>query len=368
MSGSTGAIFAVMLFQADQLKQWVEKVFAGIGFADADARQCAEVLLAADLRGVDSHGVARLSGYLRLVEKGRINPKAQLKITRETPSTATMDADSGIGLVSAPAAMNIAIEKAKNAGSGWVAINNSNHFGIAAYHAMMALEHDMIGFALTNASPLVTPALGAERMLGTNPICFAIPAGSEPPFVLDMATSAASNGKLEIAEREGKKIPTGWLIDKDGKSSTNPSELKQGGMVLTLGSDMDHGSYKGYGLSAVVDILSGVLSGANFGPWVPPFVSFLDPLANLPGKGIGHFVGAWRIDAFNEISEFKSNMDLWIGRFRKTKKNQDHLTVQIPGDFERNESIRRKSEGIFLNSKVVDDLLKISEAYNVPLP
>lgn len=356
-----------MIFEAENLMNWVARIFESAGFSETDARQCADVLITADLRGIDSHGVARLSGYRRLIEKGRINPHARFVTARETHSTATVDADGGIGLLSAPHAMKIAIEKAKNHGSGWVAIRNSNHFGIAAYHSMMALEHGMIGFSVTNASPLVTPALGAERMLGTNPICVAIPAGEEPPFVLDMATSAASNGKLEIAERAGKPIPSGWLVKKDGSNSNDPTELKQGGMVLTLGSDMEHGSYKGYGLSAFVDIFSGVLSGANFGPWVPPFVSFLDPLPNLPGKGIGHFVGAWRVDGFRDEIEFKSDMDLWIRRFRDTKPSHPDRPVMIPGDFERMEFEKRLTSGIPLNDKVVEDLNQIATATGIPL-
>lgn len=354
--------------KSTELEAWTKAVFQHYGFSEKHASQAASVLISADLRGIDSHGVARLIGYVRLIEKGRINPNPEMKIIRETPSTATLDADAAVGLVSAPFAMKIAIEKAQNCGSGWVAISNSNHFGIAAYHAMMALQHDMIGFALTNASPLVTPAQGAERMLGTNPICVAVPADKEPPFVLDMATSAASNGKLEIAERLGKKIPEGWVVDKHGNSSNNPSELKNGGMVLTLGSDMDHGSYKGYGLSSFVDIFSGVLSGANYGPWVPPFVSFLDPLPDLPGKGIGHFVGAWRIDGFRDAYEFKQNMDNWIQRFRSSTPKDPGNPVQIPGDNEAQQSVFRANNGIPLVEKVIADLTEIESKTQITLP
>lgn len=366
-----GFIFASMndcLFNAGDLTKWVASVFMAKGFSESHAHQAAEVLVAADLRGIDSHGVARLIGYLRLIDKGRLNPRPNLKITRETPSTANIDADSGVGLISAPYAMKIAIEKAKSCGSGWVAIHNSNHFGIAGYHAMMALEHDMIGFALTNASPLVTPANGLERMLGTNPICIAIPAMEEPPFILDMATSAASNGKLEIAERKNKPIPHGWVLQEDGSQSQNPADLKNNGYMIPLGSDTEHSDYKGYGLSAAVDILSGVLSGANYGPWVPPFVAFLEPLSNLPGKGIGHFVGAWRIDAFREAAEFKKDMDLWIKRFRETKKRNPDIPVLIPGDPERMHQKSRSKEGIPVIQPVLNNLMSISSELNLPLP
>lgn len=197
------------------LRAWVEGVFLRLSFSEVDAKLAADVLMLADLRGIDSHGVARLSGYVRLIEAGRINPTPNMQFTQRKKATGHLDADGAIGLVSAPFAMQKAIEMTHECGSGWVGISNSNHFGIAAYHAMMALEHNYIGFSTTNASPLVAPAGGAERMLGTNPICVAIPAGEEPPFVLDMATAAAANGKLEIAERVNKPIPQGWALTKN---------------------------------------------------------------------------------------------------------------------------------------------------------
>src|SRR6185503_461135 len=184
------------------------------------------------LRGIDSHGVARLSGYVRLWEVKRVNTTPALKIIHQTPSTAVVDGDSGLGLVVAPYAMQIAIDKAKNAGTGWVSVQNSNHFGIAGYHAMMALEYDMIGIALTNASPLVAPTFSIDRMLGTNPICVAAPAGKQPAFVADMATTTAANGKLEILQRKNLETPTGWVQDKDGNPSSDAHELKKGGALL----------------------------------------------------------------------------------------------------------------------------------------
>ena len=211
-----------------------------------------------------------------------------------------MDGDSGLGLVVAPFAMDLAISKAENVGSGWIAVRNSNHFGIAAQHAMKALEEDMIGIVMTNASALVAPTFSIERLLGTNPICVAIPAGEEPPFVADLATTTAANGKLEILQRKNQQAPAGWIQDKDGNISTNPHELKTGGALLPLGGDREHGSHKGYALGAIVDIFSGVLSGANYGPWVPPFPAFIPVPENMPGKGIGHFFGAMRIDAFRD--------------------------------------------------------------------
>lgn len=347
------------------LHAFVKSVFISKKFNDYDAQLAADVLLKADLRGIDSHGVARLSGYVRLMEKERINPNPNFTITAESATTATLDADGAVGLVSAPYAMQMAIDKANKYGSGWIAISNSNHFGIAGYHACMALEHDMIGFAMTNASPLVTPALGMERMLGTNPIAVAIPSLKQNPFVLDMATSAASNGKLEIAQRKNKPVPAGWLLDKEGESTEDANALKNKGFLLNLGSDMKHGSYKGYGLASWVDIFSGVLSGANFGPWVPPFVAFLDPVENQPGKGIGHFVGAWKIDGFMPANDFKSRMDLWIERFKQTIPIHNNEPVKIPGEPEFEMEKIRITEGIPLISAVVDDLKALAQELNL---
>ena len=204
-------------YSYDRLHQFALNLFIKIGCSRNQAIEAANVLLSADLRGVDSHGVARLMGYLQLYEKKRINTKPKLSVIHETPSTALVDGDAGIGLVSGPYAMRLAIAKAKNVGTGWVAVKNSNHFGIAGYHAMMALKEDCIGISMTNASPLVAPTFSKERLLGTNPISVAIPAGEEPPFVADMATTTAANGKLEILQRKNESAPLGWLQDKEGR-------------------------------------------------------------------------------------------------------------------------------------------------------
>jgi LDH2 family malate/lactate/ureidoglycolate dehydrogenase len=321
-------------------------------------------LLSADLRGIDSHGLARLSGYVRLWEAKRIKATPNIQVVHESPSTAVVDGDSGLGLVVAPKAMELAIAKAEQAGTGWVAVRNSNHFGIAGYHAMMALKHDMIGWAMTNASPLVAPTFSVERLLGTNPISIAIPADKEPPFVLDMATTTAANGKLEILQRKNKDAPVGWIQTKEGKSSTNPHELKEGGALIPLGSDYEHGSHKGYGLGAMVDILSAVLSGANYGPWVPPFVAFLQPPADPVGKGIGHFVGAMRVDAFRPVTEFKQHMDNWIKRFKSAKAAEGYDHVLVHGEPERIMHAQRQEQGIPLNPKVVEDLQALATKFN----
>jgi L-2-hydroxycarboxylate dehydrogenase (NAD+) len=335
------------LYTYNQLYNFSKAVFLKIGCSEKDADTATKVLLSADLRGVDSHGVARLSGYVRLWD--------------------VVDGDSGLGLVVAPQAMQIAIDKAKLAGTGWVSVQNSNHYGIAGYHAMMALEHDMIGISLTNASPLVAPTFSTERLLGTNPICVAIPAGSEPAFVADMATTTAANGKLEILQRKGGVAPTGWIQNKAGEVSTDPHELKAGGALLPLGGDREHGSHKGYALGAIVDIFSAILSGANYGPWVPPFPVYVTMPDEQPGKGIGHFFGAMRIDAFRKADDFKLHMDKWIQRFRSAKPINANQKVIIPGDPEREMEKERMQNGIPLLKPVVEDLKFLGEKFDITL-
>ncbi len=360
--------FAVMkdqVYTYEQLSRFTLAVFKKIGCSDRDARLATRVLLSADLRGIDSHGIARLGGYVRLWEARRINAVPNMQVIHETPSTAVVDGDAGLGLVVAPYSMKIAIDKAKVAGTGWVSVQNSNHFGIAGFHAMMALEEDMIGIAMTNASALVAPTFSIERMLGTNPIAVAIPAGKQPPFVADMATTTAANGKLELLQRKDQDTPPGWVQDKEGHPSTNAHELRLGGALLPLGSDRTHGSHKGYALGSIVDIFSAVLSGASYGPWAPPFPAYVPMPENMPGKGLGHFFGAMRIDAFRKADEFKEQMDNWISRFRQATPAPGQEKVLIPGDPERMIEELRKKEGIPIVASVVNELQQLAGSLNI---
>lgn len=354
-------------FSYQELFDFSEAVFKAMGCPAADAALAAKVLVAADLRGIDSHGVARLAGYVRLWEAGRINPLPEIRTVHETPSTATVDGDAGLGLVVAPRAMEIAIEKAKNAGTGWVAVGNSNHFGIAGFHAMMALDEDMIGIAMTNASALVAPTFSIEKMLGTNPIAVAIPAGTQPPFVADFATTTASNGKLEILQRKNAEAPLGWVQDSAGHATTDANALKKNGAMLPLGGDREHGSHKGYALGSIVDIFTAVLSGASYGPWAPPFPAYIAMPENMPGKGLGHFFGAMRIDAFRPASDFKAHMDRWIGRFRDAKPAPGCEKVLVPGDPEREMEAHRMEAGITVVETVANELKSLAEKFSISL-
>jgi LDH2 family malate/lactate/ureidoglycolate dehydrogenase len=348
------------MYQYDYLFDFTMNVFLKLGCSEHDSTIIAEVFLAAELRDHSSHGMIRIKDYYDLWKANRINTTPVISIVHESPSTAVIDGDNAVGMIAARRSMEIAIEKAKKAGTGWVATRNSNHFGIAGYYAMMALEYDMIGICLTNANPLVAPTYSVSRMMGTNPIAIAVPALNQPAFVADFATTPIARGKLAVAEKKGEKVPFGFVQDKYGAPSDDPSILKYGGSMLTLGGDRVHGSHKGYCLSSIVDIFSAVFSGANFGPFVPPSVAYLPVLEKKVGEGTGHFFGAMRIDAFQPAEEFKTKMDEWIKTFRSAKPVEGQDRVLIPGDPEREAEERNMRDGIILVPAIKDDLIGIA--------
>src|SRR5437879_7197270 len=360
------AAIEAKIFPIETLREFSTRVFAHFGVPKADADQAADVLASADLRGIDSHGVARLTSYVDLLSEGLINPTPKIKIVRSTPSTATLDGDNGLGLVVGPQANEIAMEMAVKVGSGWVSIGNSNHYGIAGYYVLKALERDMIGMAMTNSTKLVTPLWGAERMLGTNPIAIAFPAKEEPPIVVDMATCAAAYGKIEMARRRGESIPERWGIDNQGRGTTHPDDVGAGGALLPLGSDSERGGHKGYGLGIMVDVLSAVLSGANWGPFAPPFALRQELPPRSVGKGIGHFFGALRIDGFIEADSFKRQIDDYIRVFRATKPAPGTNGPLIPGHPEREAEKLRREKGVPLIMPIIEDLRDISRKTGIP--
>lgn len=353
------------MYSYGYLYNFTKEVFSKIGCSEKDSKIIADVFLAAELRGHDSHGMIRIIDYFHLWKANRINVRPEIKVVYQTPSTAVVDGDNAIGMVAARRSMEIALEKAENAGTGWVATRNSNHFGIAGYYSMMALKHDMIGICLTNANPLVAPTFSVSRMLGTNPIAIAIPAKNQPPFVADFATTPIARGKLALAEKKGEKVAFGYIQDEDGHPSDDPSILKKGGSILTLGGDRLHGSHKGYCLTALVDIFSSVLSGANFGPFVPPSIAYLPLLEKKTGEGTGHFFGAMRIDAFQPGNVFKATMDEWIETFRSAKPSMGHDRVLIPGDPERESEDRVMKGGIRLVPAIKKDLKRIAQELGI---
>src|SRR5258708_3174291 len=329
-------------------------MFLHFGVPKHDAAQAAEVLAVADLRGIDSHGVARLHSYFDMLTLGRINPRPEIKVLRSTPSTATIDGDNGLGLVVGPHANRFAMDMAERFGSGWVSVQNSNHFGIAGYYVLKALERNLIGWAMTNSPKLVAPLWGAAPILRPNPI------------VIDMATSAAAYGKIEIAQRRSEPIPEGWAVNSKGRATIDPNEMVNGGALLPLGSDRDRGGHKGYGLAIMVDVLCGVLSGANWGPFTPPFALRQEIPKRSVGNGIGHFFGAMQIDGFIDRDSFKRQIDDYMRTFRATKPAPGTSGPLLPGDPEREAENWRRKNGVPLVLPVVEELRDIAQKTGIP--
>ena len=351
-------------YSPEYLRTFITQFFEKLGCPVEDASAIADAFVRAELRNLSSHGMIRLKDHHQLWEAGRLNVRPDIRVVHETPGTAVVDGDNGVGMLVATRAMQVAMEKAKNTGSGWVAVRNSNHFGIGSYYALMAAENDMIGLSMTNGNPLVAPANSVDRLLGTNPIAMAVPAGEQPPFVGDFSTTPIARGKLAVAAKKGEKVPYGYVQDKEGNPSDDPDILKQGGAMVPLGGDLAHGSHKDYALGAIVDILSGVLSGANFGPFVPPNLAYLPLPDEQVGKGMGHFFGAWRIDAFLPAEEFKNRMDRWIEIFRNAKPAPGKK-VLIPGDIEREAEERIAREGITILPAIQKDVKELADKLGI---
>ena len=335
----------------EKLTRFVQAAFEKLGVPAADAQIAAETLVAADLRGVDTHGVIRFSPhawYVKWLSDGSMTAKPNIRVISETPSTALLDGDRGMGMVIGHRAMELAIEKAKQCGIGMVGVRNSRHYGMSAQYAMQALAHDMIGIAMTNASRQVVPTFGREARFGTNPMCFAVPADKELPFVLDMATTTAAAGKLELAARLEKSIPTGWALDEKAEPTHDPRVAQKARRLLPLGGSRDNGSHKGYGLAILVEILCGVLSGT------------LTAL-NADQDPRGHFFGAIRVDAFRPVTEFKRDMDRLIRELKSTPPIQGQNRVYVAGEIEFETAEERAERGVPLLPSVLKGLREVSE-------
>ena len=354
---------ATLLVQEKDLTEFCLRVFRKLGVPEEDARITSEVLVIADLRGIGSHGVARLRRYVDGLRTGMMVTHPEVKVVRETPATALIDAGAGLGQPVSHQAMLKAIQKATEAGAGFVTVRNSNHYGIAGYYAMMALEHDCIGMSMTNADVLVVPTFGRDARLGTNPIAVAAPANRERPFVMDMATSTVPRGKLEVYDRLGKPLPAGWATDERGVGTDDAHRVlenfkqRAGGGLLPLGGEGElFSGHKGYGLALWVDVFCAVLSGAAYATLVYPKTPDGKPLpANL-----GHFFGAWRVDAFRPADEFKADMDDLQKLLKNTPKAEGQDRIYIHGEKEYEMTERYRRQGIPLNPKVADDLKAIA--------
>ncbi len=347
-----------MIYRAEDLKDYAVRFFTHHNVSEQDARIAAEILISADLRGVDSHGIIRLDTYYgSRLRAGLIDPTTPLTVLRETPTTLALDAGTGLGQVAGFQAMQRCIAKAQESGLAMVTVRNSNHYGIAGYYAMMALPYDMIGISFTNSQPLVAPTYGRTAVLGTNPIAVAAPAGRNRPYVLDMATSIVPIGRITVYSKANKPIPEGWGVNKEGNITTDPNAVLIGGALLALGgSDIMRG-YKGYGLSLLVDIFSGVLSGSAFSTHVG---------SKTAPSNVGHFFGAVRVDAFRDVADFKRDMDQLLEELKNAPKAEGHDRIYIHGEKEFELADRYAQEGVPVMEEVVKGLKEVGDKVGLP--
>ncbi|MGE5619632.1 MAG: Ldh family oxidoreductase [Sphingomonadaceae bacterium] len=341
----------------DPLREFVGSIFIAHGVPPRDAAIIADHLVEADLRGVYSHGVIRVEPYTNRYKAGAMNPKPNVRVLRETVSTALVDGDDGAGQVVGVQAMKIAIEKAKRTGVAWVGVRHSNHLGTCAYYALMAIEHDMIGIAATpGATRIMAPWGGITKLLGNNPFGVALPAGKEYPVVLDMAQSVVARGKIAHAAKTGTPIPSTWALNKHGEPTTDPVEA-YAGLVQPVGG------YKGYGMAFVVMALGAILNGAAFVHSVPVFENGI-----MPNLNVGHFFQVVDIKAFMDPSEFKARMDEAIQAMHASELARGNDRVYVPGEIEWLKREERLKQGVPIAVGVWKDLVRIAEEVGVALP
>jgi L-2-hydroxycarboxylate dehydrogenase (NAD+) len=353
--------------QREALETFCQQVFQSLGLSGQDARMAAAVLVAADARGIPSHGVARLQRYVNGLKIGQMLPDAPVEIIVDTPSSIVVHAHGAMGAPVSIKAMESVISKAKANGAAFGCVRDSNHFGIAGYYAMMVLDEDMLGIAMTNTAALSVPTFGRQVMYGTNPLAFAAPADEEQAFVLDMSTTVVTRGKIEVYERLGKELPIGWAIDRTGRPARDARTLlddmfhRVGGGILPLGGlGEDFGGHKGYGLAVMVDILCAVLCGVPFGP-------DLSDTATSSGR-VSHFFGAIRIDGFRDPQAFRRDMDRMLRGLRNCPPAEGAERVYFAGqkEFEKEDECLRL--GVPLLKRTYDQICTIGNEHGVVSP
>jgi len=351
-----------------RLINYCTEIFVKLGVPRKDAQITSDVLALADMRAIPSHGVARLMRYVDGIRKGEMLPKEKPKIIKETTTTAAVDARNGLGQPAGYFGMNLAIKKAKKSGVGFVTVRNSNHYGIAGFYSMMALKDNLCGISMTNSAPLGVPTFGRDMVIGTNPISIVFPCGKERPYVLDMATTVVPRGKLEVLDRINQPMPLGWAVDTQGVPTTDAHKVLEnmtksaGGGVLPLGgAGEDLSGHKGYGLSVMVDIFSGVLSGADYGPWVKP----LKKDGTRGHHNVGHFFGAIKIENFMPMKRFKATMDEMIQGLKNSNKAESASRIFIHGEKEFEKYDEYKKNGVPIEAKVCDSLKKVGEELGI---
>ncbi|MFZ5916760.1 MAG: Ldh family oxidoreductase [Chloroflexota bacterium] len=357
----------VVRVRIHDLEDFCRRVFQALRLSVADAAAAAAVLVAADVRGIPSHGVARLQRYVNGLETGLMLPDAPVEVLVDTPSSVVIHAHGAMGAPVSVRTMQQVIGKARTSGAAFGCVRDSNHFGIAGYYAMMALEQDMLGIAMTNTAALGVPTFGRQVMFGTNPLAFAVPADQERAFVLDMSTTVVTRGKIEVYERLGKELPQGWAVDRTGRSARDATSLLEdmfyrvGGGILPLGGEGElFSGYKGYGLAILVDILCGVLCGAPFGPDLADTA--------MSSARVGHFFGAIRIDRFRDPQAFRQDMDRMLQGLRHSPPAEGEERVYFAGQKEFEHQAECVRRGVPLLAQTFDQLRQIGREYGVAPP
>jgi LDH2 family malate/lactate/ureidoglycolate dehydrogenase len=332
---------------SDALAHWATDIFVRLGLRPADAALVADTLVEADLRGVASHGVQRMPNYAAGLRRGSIVAQPQIEVVRDSGWALTIDGGHGMGQIAAQAGMRLALDRAAAHGHGAVSVRNSGHCGAMAYYAMQAVPRQAIGIAVTNAGINMMPTGGRVKLVGNNPVAYAIPTGCEAPLVLDMATSVVAGGKLDIARIKGQPIPLGWALDKEGQPTTDPVAARQGAL-LPLGGP------KGYGLALVLDVFCGVLSGGRFG-------------AGLGMPGSSHYFEVLPIEAFTPYDEFVERMGALVDQLHACPPSEDSAGVVYPGEPEHRLRERQLREGLILEDTLLTDLNALAASLDAPL-
>lgn len=350
------------------IKEFMTTAFIKIGIPNEDAVVCTDVLMEADRRGIDSHGVNRFKPiYIDRINDGILNPITNYEIVRETSTTAVVDGHNGMGMVISKKAMALAISKAKQFGMGMVVVRNSSHYGIAGYYATMATKAGMIGMTGTNARPSIAPTFGVENMLGTNPLTIGLPTDEDFPFVIDCATSIIQRGKIEFYSKIGKDTPKGLVTSSEGKNLTDSKQilvdLTEGKAALSPlgGFGETYAGYKGYGYATVVEILSSALQAGNF----LKMLTGVDKEGNKKPYSLGHFFIAIDTEAFMGLDTFKKISGDILRELRSSKKAPGKTRIYTAGEKEYLAWLDRKDKGVPVNKAIIKDLIEVRDSLNI---
>ncbi|MCS7234640.1 MAG: Ldh family oxidoreductase [Armatimonadota bacterium] len=343
-------------YRPEILRRFVALALQRAGAPEEEADLVADALVRADLRGVHSHGVVRAGVYLERLQAGSIRPGAALEVVRDRGATVLCDAGGGFGVVAACRAMDLAVQRARTHGVGVVGVRNSNHCGMLAYFVLRAVSQGAVGIALSNADAQVAPYGARTKYLGTNPLSVGIPAGEEPPVVLDMATSEVAHGRVRAAALRGERIPPGWALGPDGRPTTDPAQALRGALL-------PFGGAKGSGLSLVVDVLAGVLMGARSGPEIVPLYEGLDR-----PQGVGHLLAALWPEAFCGLEELRARVDGMVRQVRALPPAEGFERVWLPGELEHRREVEYQQAGIPLPEEAVEVLHRVAERFGMTPP